>query len=1006
MPGVADVPRSLDLDDPTGTRRWLERIWGNPGFRRALGLASPGLSTAVRELLGDPTRSAREVRRAALSTTAYLLRWHHRSTPLGLFSGVAPAAVGPQPGARWRDQHSVTVRADGEWTAAVIKRLHRSPELLRRLPLYANDAARLRGDRLIAPGQPSLAFDRVLGPIEVSTRNRPPVATAMEAARTPIFYAALHAHLRARFPMAQSEQIHALLADLVEQQFLLTSLPAPMTTTDALGHLCRALDTVHADEVADVQETVRALHAIREDLSGCRSTLVTEGLASIASRMTAVTDVTNRPLYVNTALDCDVQIPPAVIEDVTAAVTAVYRTTPQPYGRWAWLDYHNRFRERYGPGAVVPVEDLVADSGLGLPTGYDGVARGNVPKARTARDDVLLALVQRTLMEARGELLLTKETVAALETAAGHDERIPVPRVEVGFEVHAPSTAALAHGDFRAVLTAMPRPASSLAGRFAHALPPDVREALSTTYPSAPEGLDAQLAFTPRRARSTNVARTPRLLPHVLEVSGWKHADDSSEGPCGSALPLAEIGVTADARALRLVHLPTGRTIHLHVMHALEAGLQTPVLARFLAEVGTARSAVYGPFDFGAASRLPYLPRVRHGRTVLRPARWLLTTTDLAGRRQATGAQWDTAFDSWRARMAVPDQVAVVKHDQVLPVDLTHPVHRQLVRAQLGGAHELELRETPDGDAAHGWTGRATEFWISLALPHTPPPRLPVPVRTVVPSDRRLPGGEVLHARVHADPLRFADILTRYVPRLLTALDGRAPTWWFSRHRDLSRADADQHLAFTLHARPGAHREVTEAFSAWAAELYDFGLSSGFVLLPYQPQTGRWGHGEAMDAAHRLFAKDSTAALAQLAVADRNHLLPQALAAVSALHLASRLAPAPEDGFPRLVAALPRATGPLDRKLRDQTMRLAGSTTTGNLTELSGGAQLVAVWRSRADAADAYRQALARQRDPFTTARSLIHQHHLRALNTDPASEAVTVRLVRSAALHNWKTTP
>ncbi|BBA99052.1 putative lantibiotic dehydratase [Actinacidiphila reveromycinica] len=1003
LPGAADVPRTLDLDDPTSTRLWLERVWGRPGVHHALSLASPGLSNAVRTLIGDPTRSARDVRRAASSTVAYLLRWQHRSTPLGLFSGVAPATVGPQVGAQWRDKHPMTVRTDGEWIAAVIKRLHRSPGLLQRLPLLANDVAHVRGGRLVAPGPPSLAFDHTLGPIEISIRNRPPVAATMEAARTPIPYRDLHARLRTQFPRAPSEQVHTLLTELVDQQFLLTSLPAPMTTTDALDHLCRALDDVHADEVPDVQETVQALRAIREDLSGRQPTLTTDGLDVIASRMTAVTDVTDRPLHVDTALDCDVQIPPAVIDEVTAAVTAAYRTTPQPYGRWAWLDYHNRFRDRYGPGAVVPVPDLVADSGLGLPTGYDGVTRESVPKAHTARDDVLLALVQQALMNGRGELLLTKETVATLEAAAGSDERILAPRVEAGFEIHAPSGAALARGDFRAVLTAMPRPASSLAGRFAHALPSDARKALAATYAGSPEALDAQLVFTPRRARNTNVARTPLLLPRVLEISGWKHTDGGSGVPGESVLPLTEIGVTADARTLRLVHLPTGRTIHLQVVHALEAGLQTPVLARFLAEVSTARSAVYGLFDFGAASRLPYLPRVRHGRTVLRPARWLLKATDLPGRR-ATGAQWDAAFDSWRARMAVPDQVAVVDYDQVLPVDLTHPVHRQLVRTQIGDAHELEMRETSCGDAAHGWTGRATEFWISLALPQAPAPRLPAPVRTVAPSDRQLPGGNALHARIHADPLRFADILTRHLSRLLTTLDDRAPTWWFSRRRELSHADADQQLTLTLHPRPGTHAEVLEVFNAWAAELYSLGLSSGFALVPYQPQTGRWGYDEAMDAAHRLFAEDSTATLAQLTFADRNRLSPQALAAASAFHLASRLAPCPDDGFQRLVADLPRSTGPLDRKVRDQALHLADSAA-GPLADLPGGERVVAAWQSRADAADAYRHALAGQRDPFTAARSLIHQHHLRAVNTDPMSEAVTVRLVRAAALRNLRTT-
>ncbi|MGH3811560.1 MAG: lantibiotic dehydratase, partial [Pseudonocardiaceae bacterium] len=52
-------------------------------------------------------------------------------------------------------------------------------------------------------------------------------------------------------------------------------------------------------------------------------------------------------------------------------------------------------------------------------------------------------------------------------------------------------------------------------------------------------------------------------------------------------------------------------------------------LARFLAEVASARCGVYGPFDFGAARTLPFLPRVRYGRTVLASARWLLVADDL-----------------------------------------------------------------------------------------------------------------------------------------------------------------------------------------------------------------------------------------------------------------------------------------------------------------------------------------------------------------------------------------
>ena len=57
----------------------------------------------------------RHVRRTALSTVSYLLRWQHRPTPLGLFAGTAPVSVGPRASVRWRDKHRAVIRLDAEW---------------------------------------------------------------------------------------------------------------------------------------------------------------------------------------------------------------------------------------------------------------------------------------------------------------------------------------------------------------------------------------------------------------------------------------------------------------------------------------------------------------------------------------------------------------------------------------------------------------------------------------------------------------------------------------------------------------------------------------------------------------------------------------------------------------------------------------------------------------------------------------------------------------------------
>ncbi len=860
----------------------------------------------------------------------------------------------------------------------------------------ANNTARPRGDRLVAVGPPADAYARFMAPIEISVRNARPVAAAVEAARRPIAYDDLHRHLRTLFPQADADQIDRLLRDLTGQQILLTSLWAPMTGMDALAQVCAELERVSADSIPDIRDLVTALYEVRDEITA-RPAVAAPALDRLTGKMRALSQATPTPLVLDTGLDCDVRIPAAVLDEVQAAVTALYRTTSQPYGYQHWRDYHRRFRARYGVGALVPVVELVSDSGLGLPAGYLGSERGRPPKLLTDRDEALLALLQPVLMEGRGELVLTDKVIDALADAAGTEPHF-VPRVETAFEIHAPTVADLARGAFEIVLTAVPRPGSSMAGRFAHLLDPADQDALAVGYRTDPDALTAQLSFAPRKRRNENVVRTPRLLDHVIALGEHTPA-------AAGTISLDDIAVTADARHLHLVLRSTGRRLDVRVLHALEAVTQTPALARFLAEVAGARYAAYKPFDFGAAARLPYLPRVRYRRTVLAAARWLLTAEDLPA-RAADQRTWDRAFTAWCERLRVPDAVSMIEHDQRLPLDLTHPVHRRLLRSLLDQSGRMELREAPAADA-HGWIGRAHEVWVSLRDAGPPPYREDSDWSRAVgtePAPLHLPGADgVLRARLRAHPARYDEILTRHLPALLAAFGDNVPMCWFTRHRETARPDADQYLDLVLHLTPGTGAAAVEHVRHWADVLHGSGLAAGLVLSDYRPQTGRFGHGEAMDAAHRVFAADSAAALTQIRFTDRGDAVsPQALAAASALDLVQHLAPSEEQGADWLVRELPQGAGRLDPRLRDQVLDLTSPGGRDALSVLPGGQAITMAWQTRAAALDAYRLRLAGA-DPLRAARSLLHLHHVRALGVDPTAETLTLRLARTAALRRQK---
>lgn len=350
-PGGLDLPEDLDLfGDDTAQRglAWLSAVWQREEVRAALGEASPALSRQIDAMVALGSRDASRVRRAVISLASDVLRWQQRPTPFGLFAGVGLARIGARAEVRWGREHRVTVRADAAWLGDVLARLHQCPELLERLSVVVNDAGSVRGDRFVAPGPAPDGVPQALAPIEVSVRHSRPVRTALEAACEPVKFGELRKLLIHQFPAAAAQQIDGLLAGLLGQRMLISSLWAPMTCPDALGHACAELEAADAHNIPEVMGMVRALSAIHKELSTDSPAVAPR--SAVTERMRALSEAADVPLVIDTILDCDVQIPEQVAREACDAVRVLYRLSPYPLGYPAWRDYHTRFLDRYGPG--------------------------------------------------------------------------------------------------------------------------------------------------------------------------------------------------------------------------------------------------------------------------------------------------------------------------------------------------------------------------------------------------------------------------------------------------------------------------------------------------------------------------------------------------------------------------------------------------------------------------------------------------------------------------------
>ncbi len=967
---------------------WLRDVWSRNETAEAVTLASPTLARRVEDILAGTVRDVKRVRRAVVSVVGYVLRQTSRPTPFGLFAGVAPVEFGPATKTRWGPKHSAFARADAEWLAEVIAGLEACPELLERLTVTVNNLRSVRGGRLVLSS----------GTACVEVRHTPAVRAVERAALAPIRFGALVDAIAVNFPEAGSAKVRGMLTELVAQGFLVTSLRPAATVTDPLAHVIDRLREAQADEVAPVASTMRELRAVHDDLDRHNHTDLPErrqARASLVTRMRGLSRAANTPLAVDLRLDCDLVLPEQVAHELEAAAWALLRLTAQPGGPQAWRDYHAAFLDRYGIGTAVPVTDVVnPDTGLGLPAGYPGsLFDPPAAPASPGRDDRLHALVHHAAMDCRDEIVLDDE---AIHDLGGEFDGVRLPsHVELSARIHAESRDALDRGEF--TLTVSPaRAGGTMTGRFV----PDAGGGLAEVFRELPtidaDAVAAQLSFPPAFPHAGNIARNPRYLPYVIPLG--EHRPSGEDG----MIALADLVVTADWRRLYLVSASMRRPVEPQVFHALALDRQAPPVARFLANLPRASAAAYTEFGWGAAARLPHLPRVRYRRVVLSPARWRIDATDLPP-GGAGWPVWRAALDLWRQRWRLPGTVELRDTDRVLRLDLAEPTHTAILRAHLNSSGEAVLTEASH-EAGLGWLdGHAHEVAVPLALAR-PAQQSPIAAgRRLIPVTNHgrghLPGApdaQWLFAKVYLHPDRHSEVLAENLPRLLADLGG-TPAWWFVRYRD---PDGGHHLRLRIRvAGPDEHATYLAAVGGWAEDLRRGGVVRRLVLDTYEPEVGRYGDGPAMAAAESVFVADSAAVATQLRHIPPTAVNPTALTAASMVNLVSGFTGGTETGMAWLVDHVdkrPAPPAPAPRALLREAIQVAGPDAHA---AVPGWATLAPRWHARRAALADYRQQLSSTADVELALESLLHLHHVRAIGLDRDSERVCRRLARAVAL-------
>jgi thiopeptide-type bacteriocin biosynthesis protein len=899
---AAAYPRGLSLpawpdlivDQPDEWVGWLRQAWALPGFAAAVTQAAPDLTAQiVRAVAGEPS-AARGLRRMVEATMRYLLRWTTRTTPFGRFAGVAAIRFGPHAAVRWGDSHEEHTRPDGRVVAELVGRAERDLAALRSVAVVTNSVGYRRAGVWVLPCS-RVDGDRIWD-VEIGLTD--PVRLTVELAESPIAFRDLTARL-AETLAAGVGTVERLLARLVAAGVLLSEVRAPVTVTDPVAHLARFVAPPTLDDQA------------AGDLR----------------------------------LDCSITLPPAVVREACEAAATLVRVAPHLPG---WAAYHGAFIDSWGPGAAVPLRDVLRV--LGFPAGYRGSRRRDSPEF-TARDALLMELAQRCALSDCAEVVLDDALVDRLH---GNDDRQPIPHTELRFVLSAGAPQDLDRGAFTLSVVSGARHAGVAAARFLPLLAPDDLarfRAVYTGLPTAQAGADlVQLSGPALDPRLAALTRTPGLLP-VLPVGDFHRAP---------AWTLADLAVAGDGSRLWLVSRSTGRPVEPLLLNAVVLPTAQQPLIRFLTEIWTAFTAPCTPFDWGHARSLPFLPRVRRGRSILHPARWILAAALLPG-RTVTWQDWRAAWQQHRDQYRMPRQVLLGDDDTRLCLDLDEPAHLALLRGHLDRHHQAVLTEAP-GPA--GWIdSRPAELLLTLTRTPSYPPTQARPAH-LASLTRHGPDQPCwLDARLRG---LIDDILAC----LAEAPDVLPLGWWFLRHPEPPDPGSHLRLRIPLPDADG-FGQAAERLARWAQHLEEQSLLIDYTVATYRPET-RHGTGLTLAAAAAVFAADSRAVLFRLG-GDRHATTAAAMIAIADAFAG--------DGATWIAHHVPHHSGP--RLQPDQLSRARRPHRDDALTR----------------ALSAYRTFVDNDGlDPDQVLADLLHLHHARAIGVDSNSERHCLRLARAVA--------
>ncbi|MEW9698038.1 lantibiotic dehydratase [Paenibacillus sp. SI8] len=872
----------------------------DPVIREAIAVSSPSLLESLPNLAND--QNPRKQSQAVKGFMRYLLRMMTRSTPFGLFSGVAFGRFDEHNNLLVKEAGSFQKRSrpDMEWLLKIIEMAESREDVVFQLLVQRNPLSYRQGDRAKIPYAARYGKLGVGENDSVSVRASEVYDRVMEESAVPIRVSDLIDRIKLRYEGAELDTIRAYVWQLFQQEFLISELRPSTTSTDPFSHVLSVLDAVEG-----LDELQASLKRIDKEIRFYDSLPLGVGeahLTQLQNSMKELADVKS-PLQIDLSLNTDsITLPSRVRQDVERAADLIWRLSAGKHSHRHLEEYMNEFMEKYGQYREIPLLELLDEElGMGAPASYlnppsSREIKRPLPPFSTKRESLLLQWLVSALHKGDTEIALTNERIqqlADVESGTSNDS-LAMPSMELYFSLVTDASETVDEGGYTLILG--PNPGSDGAGKTFGRFIDLMDESSKMMFPviqseeqrQEPDKIFAEISYLPSAGRATNVILTENYREYEIGVgTNVKLSKERTINVSDLVVGVANNHFYIKSSKHDAEIIPTAG----HMLNIQ----RTPNVYRFLREISQHRYHQWGLLDWGPMAQSPFIPRIRYENIVLTPATWKVKDESPDSDNEQIKEQYVQQF---RKEWDVPRYVYLIQFDNRILLDLDNPFHIEVLCKDLRTFGEITLIEHFGGfeqSPVHRRDGQLlAEFVFPLVKRSVREEDKAVQLQRNKSADLpairateriHLPGSTWLYGKLYGLDSRQDEFIGRswidfcQSCRQLELVD----KVYFIRY-----ADPNKHLRIRFHMdSEEAQATFLPRFHEWLNTLYKDGFVSKVVLDTYEPEIERYGGPSLMILAEQMFTYDSdvTAHLIRIVRFTQLSLSLETIAVMSVLAL-------------------------------------------------------------------------------------------------------------------------